>query len=51
MPAPRIRADYDALARIAEGFSRAAEANRSSVRAIQRAKGTLEREDNPNHIW
>jgi len=42
MPAPRVRADYDALARIAEGFSRAAEANRSSVQAIQRAKGTLE---------
>lgn len=42
MPAQRVRADYDSLAKIAQGFGRAAAANHRTVQAIRRVKGALE---------
>jgi WXG100 family type VII secretion target len=49
MATPRVRADYDALARIAQGFERAAEANRRALDVIRRAKASLESGDWQGH--
>jgi WXG100 family type VII secretion target len=45
MPARRIRADYDSLAKISQSFGRQATATQKTIQQIQRSVGTLQSGD------
>lgn len=45
MPGPKVRADYDALKTVAQGFSQQAEATAQSLQTLQRQMDTLEHGD------
>jgi hypothetical protein len=45
MPATRIRADYDGLKQIAQGFSQQAQATLRTIRNLEQAASTLRQRD------